>query len=738
MGTRSGYDGACHDRHMVREFEDSLLSDDPLSELDDESLFGRDHFASRIIEVLGRVRQQSESSTIGLVGSWGSGKSTVLGSVTSRLEHPDEETTEVLGEKWRVATFNPWMFSGVEAMYAGFFVALRNALPEEDQWDDTKGKWLAVASRLVPAASLLSFFGGDLGEAAKTAIADAGDDIFETRDKVADALRAIQQPILLVLDDLDRLSAEELLLVFKLVRLVGRLPYVYYMLSYDEHTLVDLLSKTDLVDADDDRRALDYLEKIVQVRVDMPLLRPYEVDQVVERALTKIAARHNVVLASGERQVLLRLFDEVLSTRLRTPRAIKRMFGQVDAFFGSVGAEVNFSDYVVVTWLRTMEPGVYTLIQRHRKELLGPHLASLRQESAPTVTPELRRDDWLTRLKDAHVEASSADDILWLLGTLFHSAAAIYRSTALPAPGRPDPDPGRIQHPDYFDRFFAFGVPADDLPDATAVQALIDIDEGRRDSPAVARVEETFARIPQLVIRKFSHARSVMDLDGHRAVQWLAERCAGRALDDGTRERLQILASSFVADMTDINIRRLTTEVMSDDDGMLFMTAIHYVLDHSTFGTQAELDQQHHAAEVMQPLVEQKQIARLEELADITSSPFGLPEPVAGTVFYWRHTHSESLANLLMLTMAAQQWTTMEAMMFFVPVDGRGHTGTDIETWVFEDLFNTGALIQHFESEWQAAPDPRTLVSQPATDEIRRGYVLAALKKIATRPEWIE
>lgn len=722
---------------MVREFEDALLSDDPLSELDDERLFGRDHLASRIIEVLERVRQQSESSTIGLVGAWGSGKSTVLGAVTTLLENPDEDTTATLSEKWCVATFNPWMFSGAEAMYAGFFVALRNALPKDDQWTDTKGKLLGVARRFVPAAALLSFAGGDVGGAAEAVIEDLSDDIFATRDKVAAALKALKQPILFVLDDLDRLSADELLVVFKLVRLVGRLPYVYYMLSYDEHTLVDLLSKTDLVDAEDDRRALDYLEKIVQVRVDMPLLRPYEVDQVVERALTKIASRHNAVLAAGDKQVLLRLFDEVLSTRLRTPRAIKRMFGQVDAFFGSVGAEVSFSDYVVVTWLRTMEPGVYTLIQRHRRELLGPFNTTLRQQSAPTVTPQERRVEWLKRLTDAHVEPAGADDILWLLGTLFDSAEAIYRSNELPGPGRAQPAPGRIQNADYFDRFFAFGVPADDLPDATAAQALIDLDGGIRDSEAVARVEETFAYVPQLVIRKLSHARSLIDLNGNRIVQWLADKCTGRALDDGTRERLQVLATFFVAGMTDKDIRAIATDVMSGDDGMLFMSAIHYALDRSTFGSQAELDQQRHAAEVLQPLVEQRQIARLEELRMTTSSPVGIPESVVGALSYWRHTHSESLANFLQETMSAQKWTTMETLMFFVPVDAQGRTASQIETAVFEDLFPTRALIEQYQKEWQTAPDPRTLLQKSATDEIRRGYVLAALKQIATRPEWM-
>jgi predicted KAP-like P-loop ATPase len=76
---------------------------------------------------------------------------------------------------------------------------------------------------------------------------------------------------LIILDDLDRLEPAELLLTFKLVRLVGRLPNVYYLLTYDERTLVDVLKRTDLV-GEEDGRAQAYLEKMIQVRLDIPPL----------------------------------------------------------------------------------------------------------------------------------------------------------------------------------------------------------------------------------------------------------------------------------------------------------------------------------------------------------------------------------------------------------------------------------------------------------------------------------
>ncbi|WP_399136029.1 P-loop NTPase fold protein [Streptomyces sp. NBUA17] len=50
-----------------------------------------------------------------------------------------------------------------------------------------------------------------------------------------------------ITDDLGRLAPEELLVVFKPVRLAGHLPNVYYPISTDEQTLQDVLQRTDPV-----------------------------------------------------------------------------------------------------------------------------------------------------------------------------------------------------------------------------------------------------------------------------------------------------------------------------------------------------------------------------------------------------------------------------------------------------------------------------------------------------------
>ncbi|RYH15386.1 MAG: hypothetical protein EON54_28755, partial [Alcaligenaceae bacterium] len=329
-------------------FHRTLLSDDPLARLDDVENFGRAQLVDRMVDVLQRVRVQSSSSVLAVIGQWGSGKTTVLHEMKRRLQSP-EGAEGAFPHPWSVADFNPWLYSDAAALHAGFFEALRDALPKDRRWKQTRQNLAKFGRRISPLASIGQLAGLDGTQLANRLVDELEPSATRQRKTIEDALKAGGHPVLMILDDLDRLSAEELVHVFKLVRLVGRLPNVYYLLSYDEHTLVDLLGKTDLVATNDQRRALDYLEKMVQVRIDMPLLREHDVDRIVSDCLAFLSESHQLNVPVPELTSVVRVFDSLLSRRLRTPRALKRVFGQMDAFLSAVGREVNFEDFVCVT-----------------------------------------------------------------------------------------------------------------------------------------------------------------------------------------------------------------------------------------------------------------------------------------------------------------------------------------------------------------------------------------------------
>lgn len=729
---------------MTRAFEDSWLSDDPLKEIDDEELFGRTHLIERIIEVLSRVREHSNSSTIGLVGSWGSGKSTVLDGLVRRLRAPDEATVSTLGETWHVAEFNPWLYSGALELHLGFFQTLRDAFPDDERWSDKKSWLVNLGKTAAPLAGIAGIAGVDGASIARELLDRATDSVVKQRDKVARALAKAKQPVLVVVDDLDRLSAEELLQVFKLVRLVGRLPYVYYLLSYDEHTVVDLLSKTDLVAADDDRRALDYLEKIVQVRLDMPLLRYHEVDQIVQRAITFLTKKYRVPTSTQETQRLSEVFDEVLSHRLRTPRAIKRVFGQMDAFFGSVEQEVSFDDFLIITWLRTMEPGVYGLIQSHKKELLGNGGFTLRNVHLGETTSVSLRATWLTRLSRARVDDASADDLLYLLQVLFPRLEPIYRNedvdrrhSAYP----PGPVPGRVSHPDYFDRYFSFGVPTDDIADATVRAAVVGLAEGRRDTDAVNALAELMHVQPELAIRKIWQSADATGLASVAVVRWLETWWLSMERHSLASGRLEGLSASIVYRLRTEQSRQLASDIAGSVEGALFMACVTHAVDSAKNGLRDDADLR---TQVTKALLDGLVPRYREHLADAGPTPLDADERVRSLLLYWRLHAPESLKAALQERMD-EGWDVVDTIAWLLPL--RDFGGDKQQLSEFGDhsyitaVFDMDFVIEKVSGRLGQSRSLNLLRDQPATDEIRREGALALVElaiEATKRPDQTE
>ncbi|MEO3413051.1 P-loop NTPase fold protein [Roseovarius sp. CAU 1744] len=68
----------------------------------------------------------------------------------------------------------------------------------------------------------------------------------------------------MVIDDLDRLSPEEALVIFRLVKSVGRLPNVMYLLAYDRETTEQAVARRFPPEG------AHHLEKIIQAGFELP------------------------------------------------------------------------------------------------------------------------------------------------------------------------------------------------------------------------------------------------------------------------------------------------------------------------------------------------------------------------------------------------------------------------------------------------------------------------------------
>ncbi|MFX4272647.1 KAP family P-loop NTPase fold protein [Propionibacteriaceae bacterium Y1685] len=433
----------------------------------ERDVLNRKRLATRLGRAVRDLAEETESAVVGLVGPWGSGKSSLLSQIEKDLA----------GHDWYIGWHNPWAYSDFAGSAAGFFASLRDAVPENvlgKEWRAVVGEWVSKAAPLGAAGGVAGVDGsGAIGAVGAVITGDRSP--ASLREAAAEGLTKIDHPVLMVLDDLDRLAPDELLYTFKLVRLLGRLPNVYYLLAYDEATLTDLLEATDLMGTGTGR-AQQYLEKIIQVRLEIPPLLPEQQATLAKAAIDEILTQRGITLSAGTNRRMEQIWQDCLSTYLDQPRSVKRLFTQVHATWPDVAGEVDFSDFVAITFLRVFERPTLDLILNHRAEIL---------QQAPTLSFGVRDDSpqaqwrhWKELIAGAgprHTEAIEA-----LLAHLFNSIRGAREGTTYAGSSYQEEVMQRmgVGTPEHFDRYVQIGVPESDLPESTVRAAADELRAG--------------------------------------------------------------------------------------------------------------------------------------------------------------------------------------------------------------------------------------------------------------------
>lgn len=706
----------------------NLLSDDPRDGTErrpDE--LGREAFAAYLAELIDKVAEQSDSSVLALIGDWGSGKSSILELL--RLELKSGDWT------WLLAEFNPWMYPDAKHLMRGFFTELLAAVPQEGRQKTVRQTLGKFAQTVSPWGKLAGAFGVD-GEGLLEAGADAllGVTSASTAKRTAeDALRELKRPILMVIDDLDRLTPDELLEVLKLVRLVGRLPHVYYLLTYDERTLLDVLQRTALA-GDDEVRARAYLEKIVQVRVDMPALRGSQRANLLNGGLTSILTANQIALTEPDQQRLSNLHSQALDWRLRTPRAINRFLGQVQAFYPPLHGEVDFVDFFLVTWLRTQEPGVYALLQRERDALLGGVSTSWALNESREKA-EQKKARWDERLRQAGVDPADHEGVAWVLSSLFPKLRTIFTDGRLFGPSEGSTG-RRMYDPDYFDRYLNFGVPDEDLPDSVITAALTDLESGAT-STSLERFTRDLHADPGRLLRKVDAMRtsgSVVpepELFKLLADAWAVVGDAAPRILFTARQDVEHGAAYAIAKMAPGQAAAAAEAVSDSTEGAEFVTN---VVRGMCRNTQSPRTAGYDLAGLRTVVT-----ATMRRLNAVTSgSPF--EDPSMQRFRVWQDIDPDAADDWLRTKVGDGTWSLRDTIGALTPVttiysDAEPRQGlADIELEVIDRIFGLTRVFQQLSSEIDVAtPLPNNPLETEPTPENRRQHALSVLRSARNR-----
>src|SRR5713101_330188 len=125
------------------------------------------------------------------------------------------------------------------------------------------------------AAEKLSAYLGAKSEAARKGVA-------EVKAEVAALLKALQNNVLVVVDDIDRLTPDGIRMVFQLVKANADFPNLVYLLLFQRDTIECALSREGTADG------AQFLDKVVQLGFDIPKLGSGKIEEALESAISKV------------------------------------------------------------------------------------------------------------------------------------------------------------------------------------------------------------------------------------------------------------------------------------------------------------------------------------------------------------------------------------------------------------------------------------------------------------------
>jgi hypothetical protein len=366
---------------------------------------------------------------------------------------------------WQVRFFSPWAASDLNALLAEFFTVVTSALPPNGA-KKARNALLACARVAVPALGAVPYAGGVAKAAGDRAIEHlAKQPPWTERFRGAcEELGKLRLRVLVVVDDVDRLHADELAVLMKAIRLLGRFPGVHYLLSYDEQTILTVLRASSVAGGEPDR-ALSFMEKIVQVPLVVPPAQRRHLDKLVNETVEKITERASERLTDAELERFGFAYQEGMTHGLTTVRSIYRFGAQASAYLPLIGADdVNLADFMILTYIRLHYPAAYERLPSWRWELTGDGFPMSRDLVNPGAV------DCAKLLAEVGVPDRDVVPLQTCLEVVFPRLGGDGHSVATSIGGRGGAR--RAASPDYFDRYFNFGIPEGDISDVVASNAL--------------------------------------------------------------------------------------------------------------------------------------------------------------------------------------------------------------------------------------------------------------------------
>ena len=344
-------------------------SDKPIKS-SEQDLLGRITFSKQLGEAIYKY-DGKDGLVIGVFGKWGTGKTSILNMVVNEINYLSESDDE----RPIIVNFSPWNYTDKDNLISIFFEDLRIKLKLHSNKENMKQivraidqysgvlNLLSYTSVVInqnwimmlkyPLKYFYQYIRGKILEDTNLA---------KAKTNLEKVLVKSNQKIIVIIDDIDRLTNTQIRDIFQLVKQVGNFPNIIYVLSMDRDVVCRALECVHNIDG------AEYLEKIVQIPFEIPALMKPKLREILLTNLEDI-----VKTISDNPKIDKSYWSEVfvncIEPYIKTLRDVNRVINTFQFRYKILYEETAFEDMVALTTIEVLEPQLYQWIGRN-KDLL--------------------------------------------------------------------------------------------------------------------------------------------------------------------------------------------------------------------------------------------------------------------------------------------------------------------------------------------------------------------------------
>ncbi|HAV9034001.1 TPA: AAA family ATPase [Escherichia coli] len=421
----------------------------------DPDLLNRLDFANHLANIL-LLNHNDDCLTVSIEAEWGYGKTSVINLIKGALN--EKEFLPIIIE------YNPWLAGQPESLIQDFLLQFSSQLNIKDNSKaalEASKELIAYSNlfsvaKLIPGtepwASIIEKVLSNFGSATKKIAELKKLDLLGRKKQVE---KAIKNPIVVIIDDIDRLTPTETFQVLRLVKAVADFSGTSFLLAFDPNYLISVLDKNNIVNSS------EYLNKIVQLRVPLPVISERGMNELANAELEKIANKSLTDRFESDQERLSWIYHNYFKKLIKNPRELKRFFNHLRFVLEQIEGQVCFSDLFALSLVATKSSLVYEHIKSTPEAYIGKRFTNdgLLMDKPQDIVDRFsdERNKKLSNFSDQ--ERSVMQE---LLGDIF----PLLQSSGYSHYGVSDPDTaGRVSAPQRLHIAFHYKTPAGYISD---------------------------------------------------------------------------------------------------------------------------------------------------------------------------------------------------------------------------------------------------------------------------------